>query len=210
MSAARHIAIEGPLRVGKSSLAKALAARINARTVLDMEDNPYLEDFYKNAPGAALRTQMHFLFERFKQLSEVAKGSSLMPMVSDYIFEKDKLFAYLNLTDDEAAVYDNYYHYFHEKIMPPDLVIYLKATPEVLRERIERKGVSAESKISNDYLQETVRAYEHFFTHYRAADVLVVDTTKVDFVQNEADLEELLQELSRPVHGTQFFLPLGS
>jgi deoxyguanosine kinase len=210
MSAARHIAIEGPLRVGKSSLAKALAGRISARTVLDTEDNPYLEDFYKNAPGAALRTQMHFLFERFKQLREVARVSSITPIVSDYIFEKDKLFAYLNLTDDEAAVYDNYYQYFHELVTPPDLVIYLKATPEVLRERIERKGVSAESKISSDYLQETVRAYEHFFTHYRAADVLVVDTTKVDFVQNEADLEELLQELSRPVHGTQFFLPLGS
>ncbi len=210
MSAVRHIAIEGPLRVGKSSLAKALATRIHARTVLDTEDNPYLEDFYKNAPGAALRAQMHFLFERFKQLSQVARESSLTPIVSDYIFEKDKLFAYLNLTDDEAAVYDNYYQHFHDQITPPDLVIYLKATPEVLRERIARKAISAESKISSDYLQETVRAYEHFFAHYRAADVLVVDTTKVDFVQNEADLEELLQELSRPVHGTQYFLPLGS
>ena len=89
-------------------------------------------------------------------------------------------------------------------------MIYLKASPEVLRERIARKAVTAEAKISSDYLQETVRAYEHFFSHYRAADVLVVDTTKVDFVQNPADLEELLQELSRPVHGTQYFLPLGS
>lgn len=210
MSAARYIAIEGPLRVGKSSLAKALAARIHARTILDTEDNPHLEDFYRNTPGAAFRAQMYFLFERFHQLSQAGIEHSHTPVVADYIFEKDKLFAYLNLTDPEAAVYDSYYQYFHELTPPPDLVIYLKATPEVLRERIARKAVSAEAKISNDYINETVRAYEHFFSHYRAADVLVVDTTKVDFVQNEKDLEELLQELSRPVHGTQYFLPLGS
>jgi deoxyadenosine/deoxycytidine kinase len=210
MSAARYIAIEGPLRVGKSSLAKALAARIHARTILDTEQNPHLEDFYKNAPGAAFRAQMHFLFERFKQLSRAGLEHSHTPVVADYIFEKDKLFAYLNLTDEEASIYDSYYQYFHESVPTPDLVIYLKASPEVLRERIARKAVTAEAKISSDYLHETVRAYEHFFSHYRAADVLVVDTTKVDFVQNPADLEELLQELSRPVHGTQYFLPLGS
>jgi deoxyadenosine/deoxycytidine kinase len=153
---------------------------------------------------------MYFLFERFKQLSKAGLEYSHTPVVADYIFEKDKLFAYLNLTDEEAAIYDSYYQYFHESAPTPDLVIYLKASPEVLRERIARKAVTAEAKISSDYLQETVRAYEHFFSHYRAADVLVVDTTKVDFVQNPADLEELLQELSRPVHGTQYFLPLGS
>ncbi len=210
MSAARYIAIEGPLRVGKSSLARALAERLRARTLLDGEDNPHLENFYKNTPGAAFRAQMHFLMARYKQLSQAGLESSHTPVVADYLFEKDKLFAYLNLTDEEVSVYDAYYQWFKEQLPTPDLVIYLKASPEVLRERIARKNVKAEAKISNSYIQETVRAYEHFFQHFKASDVLVVDTTKVDFVQNESDLEELLKVLSRPVHGTQFYLPLGT
>lgn len=210
MSAARYIAIEGPLRVGKSSLTRALAARIHARPILDTEENPFLTDFYKASSGAAFRAQMYFLMARFRQLSAAAIESSQTPIVADYLFEKDKLFAYLNLSDDEVKVYDGYYEHFKDQLPAPDLVIYLKASPEVLRERIARKAVRAEAKISADYLRETVRAYEHFFAHYKAADVLVVDTSKVDFVQNPADLEELLQELSRPVLGTQYFLPLGS
>lgn len=210
MGAARYIAIEGPLRVGKSSLARALADRIRARTLLDTEQNPFLEEFYKGGPGAGFRAQMWFLIERYRQLSESAIEQSHSPVVADYLFEKDKLFAYLNLTDSEVSVYDLYYQHFKESLPVPDLVIYLKATPEVLRERINRKGLPAEAKISNAYLQETVRAYEHFFSHYKSSDVLVVDTTKVDFVHNKSDLEELLLELSQPVRGTQYFLPLGS
>ncbi len=210
MSAARYIAIEGPLRVGKSSLARALAERVRARTVLDTEQNPFLGEFYKGSPGAGFRAQMWFLIERYRQLSESAIERSHSPVVADYLFEKDKLFAYLNLTDSEVSVYDLYYQHFKDNLPQPDLVIYLKANSEVLRERINRKGLPSEAKISNAYLQETVRAYEHFFSHYKSSDVLVVDTTKVDFVHNRADLEELLQELSQPVRGTQYFLPLGS
>ena len=198
------------MRVGKSSLARALAERLRARTLLDAEDNPHLDDFYKSVPGAAFRAQMHFLFERYRQLTGAGLDHSHTPVVADYLFEKDKLFAYLNLTDEEVSVYDSYYQHFKEQLPAPDLVIYLKASPEVLRERIQRKNIPSELKISSAYVRETVRAYEHFFTHYKAADVLVVDTTKVDFVHNESDLEELLQELSRPVRGTQFYLPLGS
>jgi deoxyadenosine/deoxycytidine kinase len=210
MSAARYIAIEGPLRVGKSSLARALAEKIHARTILDTEANPFLEEFYKGGAGAGFRTQMWFLMESYRQLSEAGIELSHTPVVADYLFEKDKLFAYLNLGDAEVSVYDLYYQHFKESLPSPDLVIYLKAPPEVLRERINRKGLPSEAKISNAYLQETVRAYEHFFSHYKSADVLVVDTTKVDFVHNKSDLEELLQELSQPVRGTQYFLPLGS
>jgi deoxyadenosine/deoxycytidine kinase len=210
MSAARYIAIEGPLRVGKSSLARALAERIHARTLLDTEDNPFLEDFYKSGPGAGFRAQMWFLIERYRQLKDAGIERAHTPVVADYLFEKDKLFAYLNLTDAEVSVYDLYYQQFKDSLPSPDLVIYLKATPEVLRERINRKGLPAEAKISNAYLHETVRAYEHFFSHYKSSDVLVVDTTKVDFVHNRSDLEELLRELSQPVRGTQYFLPLGS
>jgi deoxyadenosine/deoxycytidine kinase len=210
MSPARYIAIEGPLRVGKSSLARALAERIHARTVLDSEENPFLKDFYRGQHGSAFRAQMYFLINRFQQLSEIASKQSQLPVVVDYLFEKDKLFAYINLNDDEVAVYDEYYRHFKEQLAPPDLVVYLKATPEVLRERIVRKNVESEAQISDEYLTEVTRAYEHFFSHYKASDVLVVDTTQVDFVQKASDLNELLEELSRPVRGTQYFLPLGT
>lgn len=210
MSPARYIAIEGPLRVGKSSLARALAERIHARTVLDSEENPFLKDFYRGQHGSAFRAQMYFLVNRFQQLSAISSNQSQMPVVVDYLFEKDKLFAYINLNDDEVAVYDEYYRHFKEQLAPPDLVVYLKATPEVLRERIVRKNVVSEAQISDEYLTEVTRAYEHFFSHYKASDVLVVDTTQVDFVKKESDLNELLDELSRPVRGTQYFLPLGT
>jgi len=207
---APYIAIEGPLRVGKSSLAHALAERLRVQPLLDTEKNPFLEEFYKGSPGAAFRAQMYFLIERFRQLNDAGVERSQTPIVADYLFEKDKIFAYLNLTDEEAAVYDSYYRHFREQMPTPHLVIYLKATPETLRERIARKGAPGESRISTAYITETVRAYEHFFAHYKGSDMLVVDTTKVDFVHNSADLEELLDELSRPVRGTQYFLPLGS
>lgn len=210
MSAAHYIAIEGPLRVGKSSLARALSDRIHARPVFDTEDNPHLEDFYNGRPGASFRAQMYFLAHRFQQLSSAAIEQSHTPVVADYLFEKDKLFAYLNLDDAEVSIYDAYYQHFKNLLPTPDLVIYLKATPKVLRERIVRKRVASEAKISERYLKETVRAYEHFFEHYKSSDVLVVDTSEVDFVHKPKDLEELLTELSKPVRGTQYFLPLGS
>lgn len=210
MSAAHYIAIEGPLRVGKSSLARALADRIHARPLFDSETNPHLEDFYNGRPGAAFRAQMHFLAGRFQQLSTAGIEQSNTRVVADYLFEKDKLFAYLNLDDAEVAIYDAYYQYFKKLLPAPDLVVYLKASPQVLRERIARKNIPAEAKIADRYLEETVRAYEHFFDRYKAADILVVDTSEVDFVRKPKDLEELLAELSRPVKGTQYFLPLGS
>ena len=210
MSAGRFIVIEGPLRVGKSSLARALAERLHAHTLLDSEENPFLDAYYQGQDGAAFRTQMYYLIARFQQLQAANIDSSRTPVVADYLFEKDKLFAYLGLSDEELAVYDKYYSFLKEQVPDPDLVVYLKASPQVLRERITRKNVASEARISNEYLQEVMRAYEHFFAHYKQADVLVVDTSKVDFVHNPADLQELLQELTRPVRGTQYFLPLGS
>ncbi len=210
MSAGRFIVIEGPLRVGKSSLTRALAERLHARTMLDSEDNPFLDAYYQGQEGAAFRTQMYYLIARFQQLQAANIDSSRTPVVADYLFEKDKLFAYLGLSDEELAVYDKYYGFLKEQVPDPDLVVYLKASPQVLRERISRKNIASEARISNEYLQEVMRAYDHFFAHYKQADVLVVDTSKVDFVHNPADLQELLQELTRPVRGTQYFLPLGS
>lgn len=208
--APHYIAIEGPLRVGKTRLARALADQIHGRKILDAKDNPYLEAFYRGRPGAALRAQMHFLFERFRQLKDADIERSHMPVVTDYMFEKDKLYAYLNLEDDEIALYNTYYQFLKEQLPNPDLTVYLKATPEVIRAHLASGRPGLEARISAAYLEGAVRAYDHFFSRYKLADVLVVDAGQADILNRPEDLKSLLAELSKPVTGTQFFLPLGS
>ena len=210
MSPPHYIAIEGPVRVGKSSLTRLVAERLHAIPIFDNENNPFLRGFYESKPGAAFRAQMFFLIERYKQLKNASISTSRSPVVADYVFEKDKLFACINLSDDELSVYENYYALLKEQLPVPDLVIYLQATPEVLRRRIARKDIKSEANISDEYLHEVGRAFEHFFSHYKASDLLVVNTTDLDFVERNRDLEELLRGISQPVKGTQFFLPLGS
>ena len=205
----RTIAIEGPIRVGKSTLARVLADRLHARRVFDPEDNPFLADFYKEKPGSAFRAQMYFLIERHRRLNEVQQGDAGAPLVSDFLFEKDKIFAYINLDNEELKLYERYFEMFAASLKPPDLVIYLQATPEVLRERIAKKKSPAEKQISRAYLEEVVRAYEHFFFRYSASDLLVINTSEIDFVDRNADLQQLLRRLQEPVKGTQYFLPLG-
>src|SRR6202171_3726898 len=134
--APRFIVIEGPLRVGKTTLAKVLAERLHARRVFDPEDNPFLADFYKEKPGSAFRAQMYFLMERHRRVSEVQQGDASAPLVSDFLFEKDKIFAYINLDNEELKLYERYFEMFAAALRPPDLVIYLQATPQVLRARI--------------------------------------------------------------------------
>jgi deoxyadenosine/deoxycytidine kinase len=204
----RSIAIEGPIRVGKSTLAGVLADRLHARRIFDPEDNPFLSDFYKEKPGSAFRAQMYFLYERHRRLSEAGQADAA-PLVSDFLFEKDKIFAYINLDNEELKLYERYYSTFTAALKPPDLVIYLQATPEVLRERIAKKNSPSEKHISHAYLEEVVRAYEHFFFHYSASDLLVINTSEIDFVDRNADLQQLLRRLEEPVKGTQYFLPLG-
>ncbi len=212
----RYIAIEGPLRVGKTTLARLLADRLRGRSVLDTEQNPFLREFYEDRPGAALRAQMYFLLERFRQLRDLhpALRDSRSTLVADYLFDKDKIFAYITLNDEELPLYDGYYDLLRAQVPSPDLVIYLQAPPEVLRERIGRKarqtGSGVETAISPEYLEEVVRAYDHFFFHYKAAHLLVINTAEIDFVERREDLEELLRRLTQPVKGTQYFLPLGS
>jgi deoxyguanosine kinase len=210
----RYIAIEGPIRVGKSSLARMVADRLRGRAVHDTEQNPFLKEFYEERPGAALRAQMYFLLERFRQLREIDPARSRTTIVADYLFEKDKIFACINLSDEELRLYDGYYELLRTQAPTPDLVIYLQAPPAVLRERIARKsrqmGSRVEMAISQEYLEEVVRAYEHFFFHYKASHLLVINTAEIDFVERREDLEELLRRLTQPVKGTQYFLPLGS
>jgi deoxyguanosine kinase len=203
----RFIAVEGPLRVGKSTLAQILAETLCARRVIEPEDNPFLDRFYQAQAGMGFATQLWFLMERFEQLRQLKDFD--VPVVSDYLFEKDKLFAYVNLSDAELNLYNRYYQMFREQVPTPDLVIYLQASPEVLKQRLKRKGLAGERAISDAYIEQVVHAYEHFFFHYTASDLLVVNTSDIDFVHNNKDLQLLLKRLSEPIKGTQYFLPLG-
>ena len=207
----RYIAIEGPIRVGKSTLAGILAERLNAQRVMEPEENPFLRAFYDGEPGAAFQTQFSFLIRRFEQLRALDLGvHSQRIVVADYIFEKDKLFACLNLSDQELETYNRFYNHFREQLPTPDLVIYLQATPEVLKKRLKKKNASSEKAINEDYVEEVVKAYEHFFFHYTSSDLLIVNTSQIDFVDRNQDLQELLRKVSAPIKGTQYFLPLGS
>lgn len=207
----RFIAVEGPIRVGKTTLADILADRLHASRLRDVEDNPFLENFYHDKPGAGFQAQLYFLLQRHKQLSALdVSASAHRTIISDYIFEKDKIFAYLNLSDAELRLYDEYYSLLAENIPIPDLVIYLQAKPETLKKRIAKKNVAIEDRISDEYVEEVIRAYEHFFFHYKSSDLLVIETSEIDFVDRSEDLQELLRRLSQPVQGTQYFLPLGS
>jgi deoxyadenosine/deoxycytidine kinase len=206
----RFIAIDGPIRVGKSTLAAILAENLHARRIVEPENNPFLDRFYKEMSGMALATQMWFLVERYDQMRQAAKdlaGSDPWPIVADYLFEKDKLFAYLNLGDAELALYNRYYQDLRTEVPTPDLVIYLHASPEVLKQRLRRKGLTQEQAISDVYIEQVAKAYEHFFFHYTASDLLVVDTSEIDFVNREQDLALLLKRLSEPIKGKQYFLP---
>ncbi len=206
----RYIAVEGPIRVGKSTLSSILAERLNAQRVTDPEQNSFLRSFYEGEPGAAFQAQFTFLVRRFEQLRDLDLAASHKVVISDFIFEKDKIFAYLNLNDQELDTYNRYYNYFRDLVPTPDLVIYLQATPEVLKKRLRKKNVAGEKAISEEYLEEVVKAYEHFFFHYTSSDLLIVNTSEIDFVERNEDLQELLRKVSEPIKGTQYFLPLGS
>jgi deoxyguanosine kinase len=206
----RYIALEGPIRVGKSTLAKIIAEKLNGQLIVEPENNHFLDAFYEGERGAAFQAQFEFLIQRYEQLRALEAGpNSRKTIVADYIFEKDKLFACINLTDEELAVYNRYYNVFRSQLPTPDLVIYLQATPEVLKKRMKKKNAAGEKAVSDDYIEEVSKAYEHFFFHYTSSDLLVVNTSDIDFVDRNEDLQELLRRLTEPIKGTQYFLPLG-
>ena len=206
----RYIALEGPIRVGKSTLAQVIAQQINAQRVIEPEDNRFLKPFYEGEPGAAFQAQFEFLIKRFEQLKALdLSANANKRFVADYIFEKDKLFAYINLTDAEIEIYNRYYDLFRAQVPAPDLVIYLQASPEVLKKRLAKKNAPGEAAISEDYIEQVHKAYEHFFFHYTSSDLLVVNTNDIDFVERSDDLKELLRRLNEPIKGTQYYLPLS-
>ncbi|HEV2273893.1 MAG TPA: deoxynucleoside kinase [Acidobacteriaceae bacterium] len=211
----KFIAVEGPIRVGKSTLASFLAEQLHARRIVEPENNPFLDRFYRGEPGMAFPTQMWFLKQRHEQMREekevrdAGPAKADEPVVSDYIFEKDKLFAYVNLSDAELDLYNRYYQMLRVDAPAPDLVIYLRASAGVLKQRLKRKGVAQERTLSDDYIEQVSQAYEHFFYRYTASDLLVIDTSQIDFVHHNKDLKLLLKRLSEPIKGTQYFLPMS-
>lgn len=208
----RYLAVEGAIGVGKTSLAKILAQKFSARLVREeVSKNPFLDRFYENRRKYAFQTQLFFLLSRYRQQRELAQGDLFENgIVSDYMLAKDKIFAYLNLEDDEIALYEMVYKLLVPTVPRPDLVIYLQARPEVLLARIRKRGVEYERNISLDYLRLLSDAYSEYFFHYNETPLLVVNTSEIDFVESPRDLEQLIREVKSVKRGTQHYIPLGS
>jgi deoxyguanosine kinase len=194
----RHIAVEGPIGVGKSSLARMLAAHLGAELMLERADeNPYLERFYADLPGYAFQTQVFFLFQRMRQVRELAQpGMFSTAVVSDFMIDKDALFARMNLSDEEYHLYSQMYAQASAQLPQPDLVVWLQATPPTLMQRIRRRGISMEQRISFDYLQTLCDAYAGFFAGFDKAPLMVVDSEHFNPVERPADLQALLHALA--------------
>lgn len=206
----RYIAIEGPIGVGKTSLARRLAPRLDASLVLERaEDNPFLERFYRNPRAAAFPAQLHFLFQRAQQLAAMNQQDMFASVrVADYLLEKDRLFARLTLEPAELELYERVYERLGIDPPKPDLVIYLQAPVDVLLERIARRRIAHEQLIGREYLERLNEAYAQFFHAYSAAPLLIVNAAAIDPVSNAADFEELLGAIGRTHRGRHYFNPM--
>jgi deoxyguanosine kinase len=205
----QYIAIEGPIGVGKTPLAQRLATRLDATTVLEETENPFLTDFYRGRPGAALQTQLFYLLNRHRQQLALRQGDLfLQSIVADYLFDRDKIFAYLNLDDNELFIYQRLYDLLGKDVPSPDLVIYLQAPIDVLvRRQKDRKSDERElPDVNADYLRELNEAYQHFFFHYTATPLLVVETSQLDLGSDDA-LDDLIRQIHSMGRGTRYYVP---
>ena len=206
----RYIAIEGPIGVGKSSLAERLAARLDAAPVLEEKDNPFLADFYSGRPGAALQAQLFYLLSRHRQQQTLQQGDLFATAtVSDYLFDKDKIFAYVNLDDNELFIYQRLYDLLVKDVPAPDLVVYLQAPTDVLLRRLRDRARELDEELPEpgaDYLREVNEAYQHFFFHYSATPLLVIETSHLDLQSDDA-LDDLFRQIDSMNRGTRYYVP---
>ena len=207
----QYIAIEGPIGAGKSSLAERLAARLDATAVLEETENPFLADFYSGRPGAALQAQLFYLLNRHRQQIALRQADLFaQATVCDYLFDKDKIFAYLNLDDNELFIYQRLFDLLAKDVAAPDLVIYLQVPTDVLLERLrrrprdpEREGLEPEEH----YVRELNEAYQHFFFHYSATPLLVVETSQVDLEGSDEAVDALIRQVKTMNRGTRYYVP---
>jgi deoxyguanosine kinase len=207
----RHLAVEGPIGVGKTSLVEMLARRFHGTKILEDVNNPFLPDFYKKKKGASFQTQLFFLLSRYQQQREIAQIDLFTTLVlADYHFPKDKIFACLNLDDSELMIYDRLYSLLAESLPKPDLVIYLQGSLETCLKRIKRGSWTMEKSISPDYLSQLIEAYNYYFYHYEETPLLVVNTNEIDFVNRTADFDDLVAQIQRARRGVQYYVPAAS
>jgi len=208
----RYLVVEGPIGVGKTTLTRALAKRFAARSVLEIvEENPFLASFYQDRNKYAFQTQLFFLLSRFRQQQELFQQDLFSQVtVSDYLFAKDRIFASITLDPNELSLYERIYQTLGPRVMKPDLVIFLQARLDVLLARIKKRGREFERKFDPEYLAELARTYNDFFHRYDETPLLIINTSDIDFVDNEEDLGELIRALSQIRHGTHYYQPMGT
>jgi len=204
-----YIAIEGVIGVGKTSLARLLADKMNANLVMEQpEENPYLNDFYQDPQRYAFQAQLFFLICRYRQLLNLPQRDLFHPyLIADYVFAKDKIFAYMNLERRDLILYERVAKLLEQELPKPDLVIYLQSSTERLVENIKKRDRHYERNISPDYIHQLNEAYNNFFFRYDETPLLVINTSEIDFVHNESDLEDLHQQILNPPGGTQYYVP---
>jgi len=207
-----YIAVDGPIGVGKTAVVERLAERLDATTLLEeWGQNPFLKGFYEGTPGAAFQVELFFLLSRYRQQQELRQRNLFNQVtLADYVFEKSKLFAFLNLEDSELLIYEKLYGLLAESAPRPDLAVYLQAPTEVLMKRIRARGRPEEAHLSEDYLAEVNRAYNHYFFHYTQTPLLVVNTADVNLAKSDQDVDDLLRQVRSMGKGTQYYVPLGA
>jgi len=206
-----YIAIEGPIGVGKTSLANLMAKELGARLVLEeFAENPFLPDFYKDPERYAFQTQLFFLLQRYRQQQELRQVDMFQKLlVTDYMFVKDRLFASLNLNEKEMQLYDTVANLLERNIIKPDLVIYLQADTDTLMKNISLRGREMENEITYEYIDALSQVYTEYFFRYQETPLVIINTNNIDFVHNEKDFQEVIQYIRQPVSGTKFFNPVS-
>ena len=206
-----YIAVDGPIGVGKTTLVELLAKRFDGVKILEDVTNPFLPAFYEDRPGAAFQTELYFLLSRYKQQQDIAQRNLFdRLLVADYTFPKNRIFAYLNLSDDELMLFDKLYTLLEPNLSVPDLVIYLVADLETCMGRINKRQRDFERSMSRDYMTELLDAYNHYYHYYNRSPVLVIDTRNLNFHERPDDFEDLVQRISVPIKGTQYYVARGA